>query len=266
MSDILTKIADTTRIHVEKCKINKPLADIEKETLKASPVRDFSGNLKKAEKEGRYGLISEIKKASPSKGLIREDFNPAELAKGYEKGGSSCLSILTDVPYFMGSDQYLVEARAATSLPALRKDFMIDPYQIVEARALNADCVLLILALIDDVLAAELEQTAIENKLNVLVEVHDDNELERAHKLRSNMIGINNRDLKTFEVNLQTTVRLSRLADKNRMIISESGLFTYDDLKMLKEECGINSFLIGESLMRQPDVTKATKKLLFNEG
>ncbi|MBT6032941.1 MAG: indole-3-glycerol-phosphate synthase, partial [Kordiimonadaceae bacterium] len=204
-------------------------------------------------------------KASPSKGLIREDFNPPLLAKAYEDGGSSCLSVLTDVPYFMGTDEFLIEARGATSLPALRKDFMVDPYQIVEARALGADCILIIMAMIDDGLAAELEQVALEYKLDVLVEVHDANELERAHKLQSSLLGINNRNLKTFDVTLDTTIELSKLAEPNRMVVSESGLFTHDDLKMLNETCGINSFLIGESLMRQGDVTKATRKLLNND-
>ena len=265
MSDILSKIAATTRDHVAKCKLARPLSEIEKTAKAASPVRGFHKNLLTAEKEGRYGLISEIKKASPSKGLIREDFNPEKLAKAYEDGGASCLSVLTDVPYFMGADKFLIEARAATSLPALRKDFMVDPYQIIEARALGADCILLIMAMIDDGLAAELEQTAIENNLDVLVEVHDANELERAHKLLSPLLGINNRNLKTFNVLLDTTVQLSKLADKNRTLVSESGLFSHDDLKMIKETCGINSFLIGEALMRQDDVKSATRKLLFND-
>lgn len=265
MSDILSKIAATTRQYVEKCKIKTPLNDIEVAAKSASPVRGFYQNLKNAQNKDRFALITEIKKASPSKGLIREDFNPAALAKSYENGGASCLSILTDVPYFLGNDQYLLDARAATSLPALRKDFMLDPYQIIEARALNADCILLIMAMIDDSLAAELEQVAIEYKLDVLVEVHNANELERAHKLKSPMLGINNRNLKTFDVTLDTTVQLSKLVDKDKMIISESGLFIYDDLKMLNETCGINSFLIGEALMRQDDVEKATKKMLFND-
>ena len=265
MSDILTKIAATTREHVARCKELKSLTDLEKAAQAASPVRGFYNNLLKAKNENRFGLITEIKKASPSKGLIREDFNPPLLAKAYEDGGSSCLSVLTDVPYFMGTDEFLIEARGATSLPALRKDFMVDPYQIVEARALGADCILIIMAMIDDGLAAELEQVALEYKLDVLVEVHDANELERAHKLQSSLLGINNRNLKTFDVTLDTTIELSKLAEPNRMVVSESGLFTHDDLKMLNETCGINSFLIGESLMRQGDVTKATRKLLNND-
>ena len=265
MSDILQKIAATTREHVARCKISKPLYDVEALAKAASPVRGFRDNLLKAEANGKFGLITEIKKASPSKGLIREDFNPPALAKAYEAGGSSCLSVLTDQPYFMGADEYLVAARAATSLPALRKDFMVDPYQIIEARALGADCILIIMAMIDDGLAAELETVANEYNLDVLVEVHDANELERAHKLDSQLLGINNRNLKTFEVSLDTTISLSRLADPSRTLVSESGLFTHDDLVMVNETCGINTFLIGESLMRQDDVELATKKLLYND-
>lgn len=262
MSDILTKIAATTREHVAKCKAERSLPDLESAAKDASPVRGFHNNLLKAKQSGHFGLITEIKKASPSKGLIREDFDPPKLAKAYERGGSSCLSVLTDAPYFMGSDDYLVKARAAVGLPVLRKDFMVDPYQVVEARALGADCILIIMAMIDDVLAAELEQTAIENKLDVLVEVHDANELERAYKLISPLLGINNRNLKTFEVTLDTTIELAKLADTSKTLVSESGLFTHDDLKMLSEACGINSFLIGEALMRQEDVTLATQKML----
>lgn len=265
MSDILSKIAATTRIHVDKCKAEIPLSDIEKAAKSASPVRGFGNNLQKSANEGRFGLITEIKKASPSKGLIREDFNPPALAKAYEAAGSSCLSVLTDVPYFMGADGFLVEARAATALPALRKDFMVDPYQVVEARALGADCILIIMAMIDDVLAAEIENAARQYNLDVLVEVHDANELERAHKLQSSLLGINNRNLKTFEVTLETTKELSKYADKDRTLVSESGIFSHDDLKMLKETCGINNFLVGEALMRQDDVQKATEEMLFGK-
>lgn len=265
MNDILAKIASTTREHVAKCKLKCSLSDLEEKAKKASPLRSFHQNLLNAEKDGKFGLITEIKKASPSKGLIRPDFDPPALAKAYEAGGSSCLSILTDVPYFQGADEYLVNARSAVSLPALRKDFMVDPYQIVEARALGADCILIIMAMIDDTLAAELEQTAIEQGLDVLIEVHNEEELERAHNLKSPLLGINNRNLKTFEVTLDTTLELAKIADPQRTLVSESGIFTHDDLKMLNETCGINSFLIGESLMRQDDVERATKKLLFNQ-
>lgn len=265
MSDILAEIAKSTREYVVKCKFDRPLSEVESAAKAASPVRGFEENLLNAQREGNFGLITEIKKASPSKGLIRENFNPPELAKAYEAGGSSCLSVLTDQPYFMGADEFLVAARAATSLPALRKDFMVDPYQIVEARALGADCILLIMAMVDDVLALELEQAALEHNLDVLVEVHNAKELERAHKLQSSLLGINNRNLKTFDVTLDTTIKLARLADPSRTLVSESGIFTHDDLLMVKETCGINAFLIGEALMKQNDVEAATRKLLFND-
>lgn len=265
MSDILEKIATTTRGYVAKCKLERPLSELESAAKAASPVRGFRENLIKAQREGNFGLIAEIKKASPSKGLIREDFDPPSIAQAYEAGGASCLSVLTDQPYFMGADEYLMSARGACSLPVLRKDFMVDPYQIVEARALGADCILIIMAMIDDGLAAELEQVAFDHELDVLVEVHDAEELERAHKLRSPFLGINNRNLKTFEVTLDTTINLTRLADPSRTLVSESGLFTHADLMMVKETCGINAFLIGEALMRQDDVEEATKKLLFND-
>ena len=262
MSDILTKIAATTREYVARCKVERPLSEVEAAAKKASPVRGFQENLKNAEREGKFGLIAEIKKASPSKGLIREDFDPPALAQDYQAGGASCLSVLTDQPYFLGSDDYLIAARDATYLPVLRKDFMVDPYQIIEARALGADCILIILAMIDDILAAELEQTARDYNLDVLVEVHDSNELERGHKLKSSLIGINNRNLKTFDVTLDTTIKLATLADPSRTLVSESGLFTHDDLRMVKETCGINNFLIGEALMRQENICEATKRLL----
>lgn len=262
MSNILDKIAADKRLHVEACKKRISLAEQEERAKTASPVRGFHTNLLKAQADNRFGLIAEIKKASPSKGLIREDFNPPELARAYEDGGASCLSVLTDVPYFQGEDDYLIEARSAVSLPALRKDFMIDPYQIIEARALGADCILLIMAMLDDSLADELESVAIDQGLDVLVEVHNEEELTRAHKLKSPLLGINNRDLKTFEVSLDVSLRLAKLAETNKILVSESGLFSHDHLRMLNEKAGINSFLIGESLMRQADVTTATKEIL----
>jgi len=262
MPNILEKIAADKHKHVQACKKNISLGEMEKRAQTAPPVRGFYDNLLKARADARFGLIAEIKKASPSKGLIREDFNPPELARAYEKGGASCLSILTDGPYFQGDDTYLTAARAAVGLPALRKDFMIDPYQIIEARALGADCILLIMAMLADEQAAELEKIAIDQGLDILVEVHNEDELERAHKLKSPLLGINNRDLKTFEVSLDVSLRLAKLADKNKLLVSESGLFSQDDLKMLKETAGINTFLIGESLMRQADVSAATKEIL----
>lgn len=262
MADILDKIAADKRLHVEACKKNTSLATLEAQAKEASPVRGFYNSLRTAQKEGRFGLITEIKKASPSKGLIREDFNPALLAHAYENGGASCLSVLTDVPYFQGCDDFLIAARAVTSLPVLRKDFMIDPYQIVEARALGADCILLIMAMLDDTLAHELEQVAIAHGLDVLIESHDEAEMERALNLKSKLIGINNRNLKTFEVSLDVTLRLAKMVGPDRMIISESGIFTHEDLKILQDKAGISSFLIGEALMRQDNVTAATRQLI----
>ncbi|MCF8474736.1 MAG: indole-3-glycerol phosphate synthase TrpC [Emcibacter sp.] len=262
MSNILDKIAADKRLYVESCKTKIPLSILEKKAKAADPTRGFYNSLCKAKQENRFGLICEIKKASPSKGLIRADFNPPELAKAYKKGGASCLSILTDIPYFQGCDDYLIAARDICSLPVLRKDFMIDPYQVIEARAMGADCILLIMAMLDDVLAHDLEQVADELGLDVLIETHDEDEMERALKLKSKLIGINNRNLKTFDVSLDVTLRLSKLVEPHRMLVSESGIFAHDDLIMLQEKTGINSFLIGESLMRQDDVAVATRNLI----
>ena len=264
MNDMLKNISKTKLEYVEKCKIKRPLAEVEGMALKAPPVRGFINSLHLAKKAGNFGLITEIKKASPSKGLIRKDFNPKELAKAYELGGASCLSVLTDTPYFMGKDKHLVDARAATALPVLRKDFILDPYQIIESRALGADCILIIMAMVDDTLAAELETVALEYNLDVLVEVHDANELKRSQKLESQLVGINNRNLKTFDVSIETTIDLASLADPSLTLVSESGFFLNSDLKMINEKANINTFLIGESLMRQNNVKLATQKLLCN--
>ncbi|MFQ6551973.1 indole-3-glycerol phosphate synthase TrpC [Aestuariibius insulae] len=241
-------------------KAEMPLSEIEARARSASPVRGFAERLSDAAREG-YGLIAEIKKASPSKGLIRPDFDPPALAEAYAEGGAACLSVLTDGPSFQGDDSYLVAAREAVELPVLRKDFLYDPYQVAESRALGADCILIILASVDDALAHELESAAKDWGMDVLVEVHDATELERASTLSSPLLGINNRDLRTFETSLETTRTLARLAPEDRILVSESGLSTPEHLADLAR-FGARSFLIGESLMRQDDVAEATRRLL----
>lgn len=260
MSDKLTEICDTKRAEVAARKAKATFADLDALAAAQSAPRGFEAALR-AKAADAYALIAEIKKASPSKGLIREDFRPAEHAAAYEMGGAACLSVLTDAPYFQGHEDYLIEARAACSLPVIRKDFMIDPWQVAEARSIGADAILIIVAALDDSLMAEIEAAAHERGMDCLVEVHNEQEMERASRLKSRLIGVNNRDLKRFATDIATTERLAPLAPTGTLLVSESGINSHADLQRLSK-CGARTFLVGESLMRQPDVTAATQLLL----
>jgi indole-3-glycerol phosphate synthase len=252
MSDILNKILATKREEIAKALAVKSLDDLREEAYKQPDPRDFVGNLVKKDDANKPAVIAEIKKASPSKGVIRENFKPAEIAKSYEKAGAACLSVLTDEQYFQGSAQYLKQARAACKLPVLRKDFMIDPYQVYEARAMGADCILLIVAALELNQMRELEETSHDLGMAVLVEVHDADELELALQLETPLIGINNRNLRTFEVTLQTTLDLLEKLPEDRFVITESGIFTPEDVALMRSH-HVNGFLVGEAFMRQDD-------------
>lgn len=262
MPDTLTEICARKREHIAAQKAAVSTEALHQRALSTTPPRGFHAALKRRVAANATGLIAEVKKASPSKGLIRGDFDAASIATSYEKGGATCLSVLTDAPYFQGADEYLIAARAAVKLPVLRKDFMLDPYQILESRSLGADCILLIIAALSDDQAKELESVAQELGMDVLIEVHDEAELERAlAHLSSRLLGINNRNLKTLEVDLATSEVLSAKVPADYTVVCESGIGNHTHIAQMKR-LGIHCFLVGESLMREADVTAATMRLL----
>ncbi len=266
-ADILQRIVDRKHEEIAERSARVPLAELRERAAAASPVRGFIAALQAKRAAGLPGVISEVKKASPSKGVIRADFDPAAIARSYEAAGAACLSVLTDVDFFQGADAYLQQARAACALPVLRKDFTVDPYQVVEARALGADCILLIVSALDDDPLLSLYREAVALGLDVLVEVHDGDELQRALRLpaidgREALIGVNNRNLRTFEVSLDTTLVLKDAMPAGRPLVTESGIATRDDVQRMRD-AGIDLFLVGESFMRDPDPGAALRRLFF---
>ena len=261
MSDVLEKICADKRSAVAERKVRISEAELSDLAAAQTAPRGFAARLQSATDAGGFGLIAEVKKASPSKGVIREDFDPARLARAYELGGATCLSVLTDVPYFQGDDKHMIMARAAVDLPVIRKDFMIDSYQILESRALGADCILLIMAALSDIEVETFYGQAVAMDMDVLVEVHNEEELARAARIGCRLLGINNRNLKTLHVDLATTVELAAMAPTNALLVSESGLYTHQDL-LCMANVGVSCFLVGESLMRHTDVTAAVQALL----
>lgn len=256
----LEEICANKRIEVAQRRAERSVTALDHRAAGQSPPRGFEAALRRRARDG-FALIAEIKRASPSKGLIRADFKPADHARDYARGGAACLSVLTDAPYFQGHEDYLKAARAACDLPVLRKDFMVDPWQVAEARSIGADAILIIVAALDDGSMAEIEAAALERGMDVLVEVHNEAEMERTAKLRSRLIGVNNRNLKTFRTDLATTERLAPLAPRGALLVAESGINTHDDCTRLAD-AGVRCFLVGESLMRQNDVEAATRALL----
>ena len=260
MDDILERILAVKREEVKLARSAVSLEELKAEVQRQAPARGFARAMQQKVSEGRAAVISEVKKASPSKGLIRADFRPAEIAADYERNGAACLSVLTDRQFFMGSREALLAARAAVSIPILRKDFLVDPYQVYEARAWGADAVLIIMRAVDDALASDLAQTAFDLGMDVLVETHDEEEIERALKLPAKLIGINNRNLRTFETSIEQTIRLRHLVPEDRIVVTESGVHDASDVARLRG-CGVNCFLVGEAFMRAPSPGAALNEL-----